>query len=209
MTHRILRTSVLSLGAVLGLGSLGLMAAPIAFDFKDPKGVNNIQFQLDAPLEAISGSGNGVSGSISFDPANPSATAGKISLATASLTVGNATMKEHMHGGMWLDVAKYPEISFEASALSDVKTTGNKTVAKLTGKLTVKDVSKVITVPVTLTYLEGKLGDRVQGAKGDLLVVRSAFTINRSDYGIMAGKASDKVSEEIQLTLSIAGAAQR
>jgi hypothetical protein len=38
-------------------------AAPQTFDFKDPKGVNNVQFKLDAPLEAITGTATGISGS--------------------------------------------------------------------------------------------------------------------------------------------------
>ncbi|MBM3846524.1 MAG: YceI family protein, partial [Verrucomicrobia bacterium] len=46
-------------------------AASQSFDFKDPKGVNNATFKLDAPLEAISGSASGISGSIQFAPANP------------------------------------------------------------------------------------------------------------------------------------------
>lgn len=54
------------------------LAAPQAFDFKDPKGVNNAVFKLDAPLEAITGSANGISGTVLFDPEDPSSTTGKL-----------------------------------------------------------------------------------------------------------------------------------
>ena len=38
------------------------LAEPQTFDFKDPKGVNNAVFKLDAPLEAINGNATGISG---------------------------------------------------------------------------------------------------------------------------------------------------
>jgi polyisoprenoid-binding protein YceI len=44
---------------------------------------------------------------------------------------------------------------------------------------------------------------------GDLLVIRANFQIKRSDYGINPGAPQEKVSETIELTLSIAGAAPR
>ena len=88
-------------------------AAPQSFDFKDPKGVNNAVFKLDAPQESINGSASGISGTVSFDPENPAATTGKIIVASDSLTVPNPLQKEHLHSANWLDVAKYPEITFE------------------------------------------------------------------------------------------------
>ena len=61
---------------ILALSTLAgtALAAPLSFDFKDPKGVNNVQFKLDAPLESITGTGTGISGRVSFDPARPAAT---------------------------------------------------------------------------------------------------------------------------------------
>jgi polyisoprenoid-binding protein YceI len=115
--------------------------------------------------------------------------------------------KEHMHSANWLDVAKYPEITFETKSLANVKTAGNVTTADATGIFTLHGVSKEITVPVKVTYLPDKLSARVPNLKGDLLVIRVNFAINREDFNIQKGQYLDKVSPTIELTLSIAGAA--
>lgn len=198
---------VLALAASAGVAA----AAPQAFDFKDPKGVNNVQFKLDAPLESITGTATGISGTVTFNPDQPAATSGRIVLAAASLTVGNPLMAEHLRSDQWLDVAKHPEIVFEAAALKNVRTQGGQIVAEVTGRLTVKGITKEIAAPVTLTYLADKLGARVGNpkVKGDLLVLRTNFEINRSDFGIKPGEMTDKVAETIHLSLSIAGAAPR
>lgn len=184
-------------------------AAPESFDFKDPKGVNNAVFNLDAPLESVTGSANGISGTVSFDPENPAATTGKIVVASESLTVPNPMQKEHLHSPNWLDVAKYPEITFEAKSLSNAKTADNVTTAEVTGTFNLHGVSKDITVPVKITYLQDKLGARVPNLKGDLLVIRANFSIDRRDFDIQKGNYEDKVSNTINLTLSIAGASPK
>ncbi|MGN6556263.1 MAG: YceI family protein [Verrucomicrobiota bacterium] len=183
-----------------------LVAAPQSFDFKDPKGVNNAVFKLDAPLEAVTGSASGISGTVAFDPAEPAATKGKIVVASESLTVPNSMMKGHLHSDKWLDVAKYPEITFDAKELKNVKTQGDVTTADAVGTFTLKGVSKEMTIPVKLTYLKDKLSARLPSMKGDLLVLRSNFSIKRSDFNIMPHQMEDKVSDEIELALSIAGA---
>jgi polyisoprenoid-binding protein YceI len=183
--------------------------APEKFDFKDPKGVNNVVFNLDAPLEAVNGSANGISGSVTFDPDQPAATQGKITVASASLTVPNSMQKEHLHSTNWLAVAQYATITFEAKKLDNVKTSGTTITADAQGAFTLKGISKEMTIPVQLTYLKDKLSARVPNMQGDLLVIRSKFSINRSDFNINPGRYEDKVSDKIELTLSIAGAARR
>lgn len=203
-----MKTNAITLLAITVL-SIAATAAPLTFDFKDPKGVNNAVFKLDAPLEAISGSASGVSGTVTFDPADPAATKGKIVVAASSLHVPNPMMKEHMLGEQWLDAAKNKEIIFEAKSLSNVKTTGDNTTADVTGTMTIKGVAKEMTAPIKLSYLKDKLGMRVPNQKGDLLVIRASFAVKRSDFGINPKAPEDKVSDTIDLTLSIAGASPR
>jgi hypothetical protein len=49
--------------AYLALMSIALLfdgrAETLTFDFKDSKGVNNVVFELDAPLESIKGTAKG------------------------------------------------------------------------------------------------------------------------------------------------------
>jgi polyisoprenoid-binding protein YceI len=78
----------------------------------------------------------------------------------------------------------------------------------VTGDFSLKGVTKELTIPVTFTYLPDMLGKRSNGSvQGDLLVLRSTFTINRSEFGIKPEQNTDKVAEEIEIRLAIAGAA--
>ncbi|MGD0743878.1 MAG: YceI family protein [Verrucomicrobiota bacterium] len=202
-----MKTKLIILALVTMAGVV--LAAPQTFDFKDPKGINNAGFKLDAPLESINGSASGISGTVTFDPDNPGATKGKITVATASLIVPNPLQRQHMLGDQWLDAAKFPEISFESKEFKNVRTAGDTTTADVTGTFTLKGVSKELTVPVKLTWLKDKLGERVPNQKGDLLVIRSSFTIKRGDFNIMPGQYEDKVSDNIEITLSVAGASPK
>lgn len=195
---------------LLAAFAMAVDAGPVKFDFKDAKGVNTVNFNLDAPLEAISGTANGIAGEVHFDPAQPAATKGRITLETASLQVPNAMMKDHMLGKEWMDTAAHPQIVFEIESLANASTAGDVTTADAKGTLSVKGVKKPVSIPVKITHLKDKLGARTNGRmQGDLLVVRAKFTIKRTDYGINPKAPEDKVSDTVELTLSVAGAAPK
>lgn len=197
---------ILSL-AIFASTILCLPAAPLSFDFTDPKGVNTINFNMDAPLESINGNAKGVTGRVQFDPQFPANTTGIIELDTASLQVANSSMREHMLGDKWMDVKNHPDIRFIVAKLNNVEVAGNVTTAEVVGEITIKGVTRQILADATLTYLKGKLKARMgpRGPDGDLLVIRTKFVINRSDFGINAGQNSDKVADDIEISLSIAG----
>ncbi len=193
-------TALLSIGSALCVA----YASAMEFDLNDPKGVNSIAFSLDAPLESIAGTASGISGSLKFDPAKPEETSGKLVLAVDSMSVPNPEMQDHLLGARWMDAKKHPEIVFELASLSDVEQEGNKTEGTAHGTMTIKGVSKDIMVPISFTFLEGKLAAR-QRVEGDLVVVRSSFSVNRSDFDVNAGQSEDKVADEVVLSLSLAG----
>ncbi len=195
--------------ATLSITAVSLSAAPQIFDFEDPKGVNNAQFKLDAPLESITGTANGITGKVHFDRAAPEKTRGRIALDSASLKVGNPLMQEHLHSADWLAVESHPAITFEVNEVNNVRNEGNRIFADVTGRFTLKGQERTLTVPVSFTFLEDRLGARVgdPSVKGDLLVLRSEFEIDRNDFGIQPGQHTDTVSETIQISLAVAGGA--
>ncbi len=175
------------------------------FDFKDAKGVNTIVFQLDALLESISGSAGGVSGTVHFNPKEPAQTNGTIILQASSLRVDNPVLQEHMHGEEWLHVEKFPAIEFSISKLNQVEQKGRTLHALAEGKMSIRNVTIKMNIPVELTYLEGMLEKRNR-VPGDLLIVRSKFKVKRDDFGIKPGEYLDKVANDIEISINLAGA---
>jgi polyisoprenoid-binding protein YceI len=189
MAHRRMQ-GLLAVWLALGAGPLVVWGEGREFDFKDPKGVNSMTFTLDSPLEPIVGVASGVSGQVTFDPERPEGTSGRLVVQADTLHVPQPKMKEVLHSPDWLDVKKYPEISF---------------AFKIAGEFTCHGVTKPLTVTVKAAYQPGKLGERVRGKEGDLLVLRSDFAIKRSDFGIKPDTPAGVVADEIQIRAGVVG----
>jgi polyisoprenoid-binding protein YceI len=186
-------------------------AETLSFDFKDPRGVSNVAFSLDAPLESINGTAKRIAGTVIVDPDNLSTAKGKVVIATKSLVVPNPIMRMHLLSKDWLNARSNPEISFEITKVGRVTKKGaDASEVEVTGAFTLNQVTKEIVTKADVIYLPGKLGETTnQKIHGDLLVVRSNFKIRRSDFRIRPGEFLDKVSDEISLSVNIIGSAPR
>jgi polyisoprenoid-binding protein YceI len=186
-------------------------AESLSFDFKDPRGISNVAFSLDAPLETIHGTTKGISGTIVVDPGNLSGAKGKIVVSTRSLVVPNPLMRMHLLSKDWLNARSNPEITYEIKKVIRVrKRDADTSEAEIAGAFTLNGITKEIVAKADIIYLSGKLAEATAGKiQGDLLVVRSHFTIRRSDFGIRPGEFLDRVANEIALSVNIIGSAPR
>lgn len=181
-------------------------AAAMEFNFKDPKGVNTVYFLLDSELEPIMGTAAGISGTLSFDPAKLKETTGKIIVEAKSITFPNKGMTDTLHGADWMDSAKNSEISFTFKEVKEAKPAGeNQWELTVGGEFLCKGISKPATATVRATLQPGKLENRMRGKKGDLLVLRSEFTIKRSEYALNMQTPTSIVADDIQIRVAIVG----
>jgi len=178
----------------------------LSFDFKDPKGVNAVGFMLDSTLEPIFGTGTGISGSVEFDATQPMGATGVLRMDAKAVRTTNDRMTEVLHGPDWLDVANHPTIEIRLLKVESVEPRSlNVFKIQARAEVVIKGTTREMSLPLLATYLPGRLGDRLRGATGDLLVLRSRFSVNRSEFAINVASSPEVVAEEILINAAIVG----
>ena len=166
---------------------------------------NTTIFFTEAPLEDILGTTRKMESEVMINVKNVSLNPkGTVKVDLSSLTTGIDLRDKDMKSADYLNTAKYPYAIFsltgisEAVELKDAK----KTNVMLSGNLTIRGVTKNISVPVELTYF--KQGQNTQSKlKGNLLKVSSTFNIKMSDFGIeVPSLLLMKVSNDVKITVN-------
>ncbi len=176
------------------------------FNFEDPNGRNQATFFSTTPLEDINGTASGISGKVSFNPADFAKTLkGKIIVKVESINTGIELRNHHMKSPAWLDAEKYPDITFEILSISDLKQTGdNKLEFKVKGNFTLHGVTKEVIADADAAYLE-ESEETQKRAPGDLFGVRAKFSVKLSDFGISNQLIGNKVAENVDVGVNIIG----
>ena len=130
-----------------------------------------------------------VDGVLVYDPANVGASSVKVTLPLAGLQSFVPKFNEHLLGDDFFDAAKYPAITF---ASTKVEAAGEGRL-KVTGDLTVKDITR----PVVLDVVLNKAGER-QGRPA--VGFDATTTLKRSEFGV--GAFAPNVSDEVKLRIT-------
>jgi polyisoprenoid-binding protein YceI len=130
-----------------------------------------------------------------IDPEHPEASSVEVHISTASIRTNNGVRDNDLRSSNFLEVEKYPEITFKSTS---VEPSGGDHF-KLTGDLTIKETTRPVVLDVT-RY--GEFND--QGMMGHRIAYGATTKINRKNFGLSFNAVLDGrlvVSEEIQITL--------
>jgi polyisoprenoid-binding protein YceI len=127
-----------------------------------------------AMVTKVRGSFNDVEGSIVVDGKEPSNSHATVTIKTASIDTRNQQRDGHLRTNDFLDIEKYPEITFTSTG---IRQTGDETF-EVTGDLTIKDVTKSVTIPF-------EFGGAATDPFGNFRVgFEGSLSIDRKDYNV-------------------------
>ncbi len=139
---------------------------------------------------------NSTSGKVVYDTAARTGTV-DIVIDAKSVDTGYATFNEHIQGEDFLDTAKFPTATFKSTK---VVFEGDKP-AKIEGQLTIKGVTK----PVTLTVTDFKAAPHPM-LKKNAIGANAWTVIKRSEFN--AGKYAPYVGDDVRIDIAIEAIAQ-
>jgi polyisoprenoid-binding protein YceI len=138
------------------------------------------------------------SGTVALNEANPAATTVDITLDAASINTKDEKRDGHLKSADFFDVEKFPTLHFKSTK---VEVAADKKTAKLTGDLTIRDVTK----PAVLNV---EYQGSAKSPWGTTSYGFSASTkINREDWGLNWNAALETggwlVGKDIQIDIEL------
>lgn len=146
---------------------------------------SSLQFNIKNLGFGVSGKFTGFKGSIMFDAQSPANGSFDVTIDANTVNTDNSLRDSHLRDASYFDVQKYPVIRFVSSKINPAGKSGTYNVS---GKLTIKDVTRDISFPFTAIALsEG-------------YIFKGSFKINRKDFGV---GGTSTISNELEVLLDV------
>jgi polyisoprenoid-binding protein YceI len=189
---RTIASSTFMLAAVIAASSSLCLAEPQTWQI-DP---NHTAAQFSVKhlgISTVRGQFEKATGTVTFDPSDPSKTSLDVTIDASTVNTRVQMRDNDLRSPHFLDVAKYPTITFKSTRAESA----GAGKLRVTGDLTIHGVTKpvVLDVDASSQPINDPMG------KGLRMGASANTKINRNDFGIttMAGMVGD----EIQITLDV------
>ncbi|QIL78794.1 YceI family protein [Diaphorobacter sp. HDW4A] len=182
--------SAFGAGVILA-GSALLMAAPAAQAQQAlvpaQSEIAFVSKQMGVPVE---GKFKKFDAQVSFDPAKLATSKVAFTIDTGSATLGVKETDAELPKSVWFNVPKFPQATFQSSAIKSVG--GGK--YEVAGKLSIKGASQDVVVPVTLTQ-----SGATTTAAGSFAIKRLTFKIGENEWA-----DTSMVADDVQVKFKLA-----
>jgi len=130
-----------------------------------------------------------VSAELNLDPANPSAGTLTATIPLTDVAPNDDALKGHLQTPDFFDTANHPTATFRSTAIT--VDSDDPTEAEVAGELTLKGVTRPVTLEVKFNQAGPFMNGYRVGFDGETTIKRSEFGI---DYGVQMG-----LSDEVEL----------
>jgi polyisoprenoid-binding protein YceI len=176
--------------------AISLLMTPVVFAADtyviDPAHTNFGFTATHMMISKVPGDFEKFSGIITYDPQDLANSKANVSIDVNSINTRIEQRDHHLRSPAFFDVAEYPTITFVSTKF---------TQGYITGKLTMRGVTKIVTIPVSILGPVKTMGDR------QAIGISGSLTVNRQDYGINWNRNLDQggvfVSNDILLSINI------
>lgn len=182
-----------SFAAFVSLNSI----AQSATEWQIDKAHTSVNFSVNHFFSAVTGNFKEFEGDIFFDPSNLEGSSANFTISVASVDTDNEKRDKHLQSGDFFNEKKFPEMTFVSTKIEQISE--NDYLAH--GKLTIKDVTKEVQLPLRIT---GKMEHPMR--KGVLILgLAIDTTIDRTDYGVGTGDwaATMVVGDEVEVKINM------
>lgn len=178
------------LGLALAAASAYAFAAPVTYTI-DPAHTDVVaQWNHLGFSNPIAHFGQ-VEGTITYDPDNVGASSVEVMLPLAGLSSHVPAFDKHLRSDDFFDAEKFPQASFRSTA---VESAGEGKL-KITGNLTIKDITRPVVLDATINKVGTHPMTRQPAAGFDAVT-----TLKRTDFDL--GMNVPHVSDEVQLRIT-------
>ena len=139
-----------------------------------------------------------VEGTIELDENDPTRSRGEFKVATASIDTNFDARDTHLRSADFFDAEQHPHVTFVST---NIEQTGDDRF-KVTGDLTIREVSKPVTFEVELDgIVKGMSGARHAGLSAKATIARADWDLN---WNVALEQGGWLVGKEIKLDITIA-----
>jgi polyisoprenoid-binding protein YceI len=154
-------------------------------------------------VSTVKGRFHGVEGTLRLDEANPAASEIEAAIDVASIDTGVEQRDAHLRSDDFFNAEQFPKISFRSTK---IERAGNAPTWKLTGDLTIRDVTRSVVLDVEFD------GRGVDGYGKDRAGFTAETKISRKDFGVKWNQLIETggvaVGDTVKITLNIAAVRQ-